>query len=130
MKAAAAAANVSSASDVTARAGATGAGATGTGATGTGATGAGSGRTRADTADVLGAAADFLGVLDLLGFAVGFALGVPGARVGTGVRSFAAPEASTAAPLRDRVLRLFPGSSADLITRAYVSVIRFSRSAN
>lgn len=61
--------------------------------------------------------------LDLLGLAAG----VPTAATGLDSVSSAASGRREA---WERAARRLPGSSADLMPRAYVSVIRFSRSAN
>jgi hypothetical protein len=82
--------------------------------------------------DVLDVFADARGVL---GFPAGFLdepMGVGGESPAVTVLPAAAAGSGTApdrlgAP--ERVVRRFSGSSAGLMTRAYVSVIRFSRSA-
>jgi hypothetical protein len=85
--------------------------------------------------DVLGFLADVLAVLAVLGWLAGFL----DASISVGGTSGVTPAASAASgrpgtvpdprDVRDRVVRRFSGSSADLMIRAYVSVIRFSRSA-
>jgi hypothetical protein len=64
--------------------------------------------------------------LDLLGLAAG----VPAASTAATGLASVLPAASGRREAWERAARRLPGSSADLMTRAYVSVIRFSRSAN
>jgi hypothetical protein len=64
--------------------------------------------------------------LDLLGLAAG----VPAASTAATGLASASPAASGRRGAWEGAARRLPGSSADLMTRAYVSVIRFSRSAN